>query len=50
VARKDGQNVFYSVQDEAIFQVLDDARHVFNNHLIDIRDLLAQLTPVAGPK
>ncbi|HLJ25583.1 MAG TPA: metalloregulator ArsR/SmtB family transcription factor [Candidatus Angelobacter sp.] len=45
VGRKDGQNVYYSVQDRAIFRVLDEARQVFNNHLIDIRDLLAQLTP-----
>lgn len=50
VARKEGQNVFYSVQDAAIFRVLDDARQVFNNHLIDIRDLLMQLAPVAGEK
>lgn len=47
VSRKEGQNVFYSVQDPAIFRVLDDARQVFNNHLIDIRDLLSQLAPVA---
>ena len=45
VGRKEGQNVYYSVPDPAIFRLLDDARQVFNNHLIDIRDLLAQLTP-----
>lgn len=50
VARKEGQNVFYSVRDAAIFRLLDDARHVFNNHLIDVRDLLSQLAPVAGEK
>jgi len=49
VGRKEGQNVYYSVQDRAIFRVLDEARQVFNNHLIDIRDLLAQLAP-AGDK
>ena len=49
VGRKEGQNVYYSVQDKAIFRVLDEARQVFNNHLIDIRDLLAQLT-TAGEK
>ncbi len=40
--RKEGQNVFYSVSDPAIFRLLDDTRHIFNNHLVD---LLAQLTP-----
>jgi len=47
--RKEGQNVYYSIQDQAILRVLDAARQVFNNHLIDIRDLLEQLTP-AGEK
>src|SRR5450759_960962 len=43
VGRKEAQNVFYSVADRAIFRLLDDARQVFNNHLIDIKDLLSQL-------
>src|SRR6266571_7585212 len=38
--RKEGQNVFYSISDPAIFRLLDDARHIFNNHLVD---LLSQL-------
>ena len=41
--RKEGQNVFYSVRDASIFRLLDDTKQVFNNHLIDVRDLLAQL-------
>ena len=45
VGRKEAQNVFYSVRDPAIFLLLDEAKKVFNNHLIDIRDLLSQLTP-----
>lgn len=49
VGRKEGQNVFYSVADRAIFRLLDDARQVFNNHLIDVKDLLSQLVP-AGKK
>ncbi len=40
--RKEGQNVFYSVSDPAIFRLLDETRNIFNNHLVD---LLAQLTP-----
>ena len=47
VGRKEGQNVFYSVADRAIFRLLDDARQVFNNHLVDIKDLLSQLAPVS---
>ena len=44
VGRKEAQNVFYSVPDPAVFRVLDEARQVFNNHLIDVRDLLSQLS------
>ncbi len=49
VGRKEAQNVFYSVSDPAIIRLLDDARQIFNNQLINIRDLLSQLTP-AGQK
>ena len=49
VGRKDAQNVFYSVSDPAIIRLLDDARQIFNNQLISIRDLLSQIPP-AGPK
>lgn len=41
--RKNGNNVYYSVRDPALFRMLDVARKIFNNHLIDIRDLLAQV-------
>jgi DNA-binding transcriptional ArsR family regulator len=49
VGRKEAQNVFYSVSDPAIIRLLDDARLIFNNQLINIRDLLSQLAP-AGQK
>jgi DNA-binding transcriptional ArsR family regulator len=45
VGRKEAQNVFYSVCDHAIIRLLDDARQIFNNQLINIKDLLEQLTP-----
>ena len=45
VGRKEGQNVFYSARDPELFRLLDDARRIFNNQLIDVRDLLAQLSP-----
>ncbi len=45
VGRKEGQNVYYSVPDQAIFRLLDDSRQVFNNQLVNVRDLLSQLSP-----
>ena len=50
VGRKDGNNVYYSVQDREIFRLLDVAKTIFNNHLIDVRDLLSQLRAVPGGK
>jgi ArsR family transcriptional regulator len=41
--RKSGNNVFYSVKDPATFQLLDVTRDIFNNHLINVKDLLSQL-------
>lgn len=43
VARKDGNNVYYAVRDPLIFQLLDDARAIFNNHLVDMQDMLQEL-------
>jgi len=43
VGRKNGSSVFYSVRDRAIFRLLDVAREIFNNQLIDVRDLLSQV-------
>ncbi len=44
VGRKDGQNVFYSVRDPAIFRLLDVAKDIFNNHLVNIQDLLVRMS------
>jgi DNA-binding transcriptional ArsR family regulator len=44
VGRKDGQSVFYSVRDPAIFQLLDVAKDIFNNHLVNIQDLLVRMS------
>lgn len=41
--RKSGNNVFYSVKDPATFKLLDVTRDIFNNHLINVKDLLLQL-------
>lgn len=40
VTRKDGTNVFYSIKDPMVFQLLDLSKTIFNNHLIDIQTLL----------
>jgi DNA-binding transcriptional ArsR family regulator len=41
--RKAGTSVYYSVRDPALFDLLDAARKIFNNHLIDTRSMLEQL-------
>jgi DNA-binding transcriptional ArsR family regulator len=41
--RKHGNMVSYSVKDPATFRLLDVAHDIFNNHLINIKDLLSQL-------
>lgn len=50
VGRKDGQNVFYSVRDPEIFKLLDVAKKIFNNHLIDVKDMLSQLAVPSGSR
>jgi DNA-binding transcriptional ArsR family regulator len=41
--RKEGTTVYYRVRDPAVFQLLDVARAIFNNHLIDTQAMLQQL-------
>jgi ArsR family transcriptional regulator len=48
IGRKDGSSVYYSVHDPAIFRLLDVAREIFNNHLVDVKDLLSQLESTAA--
>jgi DNA-binding transcriptional ArsR family regulator len=43
-SRKEGTTVYYTVRDSMIFQLLDIARAIFNNHLIDTQAMLQQLT------
>jgi DNA-binding transcriptional ArsR family regulator len=42
-ARKEGTTVFYSVLDPLLFDLLDVANAIFNNHLVDTQQLLSQL-------
>ncbi len=41
--RKEGTSVYYRVRDPVVFQLLDVAREIFNNHLIDTHAMLQQL-------
>ena len=43
VGRKEGLNVYYSVPDTTVFKLLDVAKQIFNNHLIDVKDMLSQI-------
>lgn len=42
-ARKEGNNVYYSVPDPAVFQLLDVAKEIFNNHLVGVQGMLQLL-------
>lgn len=46
-ARKAGTSVLYSVRDPQVFELLDVARRIFNNQLIDTRAMLEQLSEEA---
>lgn len=48
--RKEGLNVFYSVNDPTVFKLLDVARQIFNNQLISIRGMLTEIAPPAPAK
>jgi DNA-binding transcriptional ArsR family regulator len=43
VGRKSGSNVYYSVPDPTVFKLLDVAKAIFNNHLVDVQDMLLQV-------
>ncbi len=43
VGRKSGSSVFYSVSDPALFKLLDAAKDIFNNHLVDVREMLEEM-------
>lgn len=43
VGRKEGLNVYYSVRDTTVFKLLDVAKQIFNNQLIDVKHMLSQI-------
>jgi ArsR family transcriptional regulator len=42
-AEKQGLSVRYALRDPAVGQLLDVARRIFNNHLVDTRGMLREL-------
>jgi DNA-binding transcriptional ArsR family regulator len=48
IGRKEGQNVYYSIRDTAIFRLLDAAREIFNNQLVSVQGMLSQLDIAPG--
>jgi ArsR family transcriptional regulator len=49
IARKDGANVYYAINDRTIFKLLDVAREIFNNQLIGVRTMLEEISLEAPP-
>lgn len=43
IARKQGNNIYYSCVDPTVFELLDVAKQLFQNHLTDIHNALKQL-------
>ena len=43
-SRKEGTTVYYQVRDPMIYQLLDIALAIFNNHLIDTQAMLQRLS------
>ncbi|MCL6510387.1 MAG: metalloregulator ArsR/SmtB family transcription factor [Anaerolineae bacterium] len=41
--RKEGTTAYYSIRDPAIFELMDVAKKIFNNQLVDRQALLRQL-------
>jgi DNA-binding transcriptional ArsR family regulator len=48
-SRKQGTVVYYRVRDLMVFQLLDVAREIFNNHLIDTQAMLQMLKDETVP-
>jgi DNA-binding transcriptional ArsR family regulator len=43
VGRKQGNNIYYSCGDPTVFKLLDVAKEIFNNHLVDLQKTLKDL-------
>ena len=49
MTRKVGTTVFYCIREPLVFDLLDVARAIFNNHLLQTQDLLEQLAQEDDP-
>lgn len=52
VGTKKGKSVIYSLRDPSLVQLLDAAREIFNNHLIDTLSMLEEMdeqSPTPSP-
>jgi ArsR family transcriptional regulator len=47
--RKEGNNVYYSVQDDAVFHLLDTTKTIFQNQLSGMKQTLTKVTQVLLP-
>lgn len=47
VGRKEGLNVYYSVRDTTVFKLLDVAKQIFSNQLIDVKAMLSEIGTTA---
>jgi DNA-binding transcriptional ArsR family regulator len=47
--RKQGTSVYYSVDDPLIFDLLDVARQIFNNHLVELQVAAGVADDVSAP-
>lgn len=43
VGRKQGSKIYYSCRDPVIFKLLDAAKDIFDNHLVDVKVMLEVL-------
>ena len=46
VTRKEGANIYYSVNGKSVFSLLDVAKEIFNHHLIGVRNMLEEIHSV----
>ena len=47
--RKEGNNVYYSVQDDAVFHLLDTTKTIFQNQLSGMKQFLGEASKVVLP-
>jgi len=43
IGRKAGSSVFYSVSDPTLFELLDVAKDIFNNHFVGMKEMLEEM-------